>query len=335
MNATLGFVAFGLLVGVVGCASLARDAGKAVEPDMAFGVGIQGGADAEKCAQEACLAAQRALGKTPPKAVFLCDNFEGGREAVLRGAAKVFPSQITHGVVTYAQFTQDGAPADKSVAALALGGDDLHVTVECVPQVRDKEEEAGKALGEKFQPPPPGVTGGKLLILVGDCHVPKNQKLVAGVQSVLGKDVPIVGAAAKTTPDVCVYYQGKVVPQGALALLLTGNFRVGLAAASAGWNTGSPDDICRTAKEGLEAALKSLGTKPALVLAFDCGGRLGLISKGGPSYAGGELAQIKPLIGAAPLLALYGSGEIGHTQPDKPAEGVGFHIAYVLLSPRR
>jgi len=301
--------------------------------DVRFGAGISAKADPAAAAAEACAHAKAAIAPATAKCVLLCDNFGGQRAAVLKGACSVVPASVVHGVVTYAQFTNAAAPGKKSVAALAIGGKDVQVSTACVPSVRGKELECGAELGGKLKAVVEGARDGKLLILVGDCHVPKNKPLTQGVQQALGKDLAIIGCSAKTTKDVCVYNAGQQVAQGALAVLISGPFQIGLSAGTVGWDKGTPEQICESAGQTVATAVKALGAAPDAIIAFDCGGRRGLLLKGGQDMADGELKAIRKVIAPnVPLIAMYGSGEIGHVDGKTPSEGVGYHIAVCAIA---
>ena len=304
--------------------------------DVRFGAGISAKTDPAAAAAEACSQAKAAIAPAAVKCLLLCDNFDGQRAEVLKGACTIVPASVVHGVVTHAQFTNAAAPGGKSVAALAIGGEDAQVSAACVPNVRGRELECGAELGGKLKDAVEGAQAGKLLILVGDCHVPKNKPLTQGVQQALGKDLAIIGCSAKTTKDVCVYSGGKQVAQGALAVLISGPFQIGLSAGTVGWNKGTPDQICQSAGQTVDAAVKALGTTPDAIVAFDCGGRRGLLLKGRPSMADGELKAIRKVLAPdVPLLAMYGSGEIGHVDGKTPSEGVGYHIAVCAIAADR
>jgi len=301
--------------------------------DVHFGVGLSDEGGPEAAAAAACLAAQRAIAPAQARGLLICDNFEGEHAAVLTGACSVADASIVHGAVTFSQFSHDGAPADKSVGALAIGGNDVQVTAQAVADIRDREEASGVELGKRLAPAVENAQGSKVLILIGDCHVPRNEQLLQGVQDVLGDTLPIVGCSAKLAPDVCVYHAGELVEGGTIGVLVSGKFRLGLASASVGWRKGTSQQIASSAGAGVTAVMDDLQATPDLILGFNCGGRRGLLLKDDPTRVAGELDEIRRVLPeGVPLLTMYGSGEMGHVHRDEAATAVGFHIMLCAIA---
>ena len=58
----------------------------------------------------------------------------------------------------------------------------------------------------------PNAKDSDLVILMGDAHSPKNQYLLDGVQSIIGKNVKVTGGSiSKNNGLTYVYYRGKNV----------------------------------------------------------------------------------------------------------------------------
>jgi len=306
---TLMCVVAVLLAGV----SLA-EAAKAV----VSGNGISAAKDAKAAGAEAANKAKAALGDC--KATLVLVHYSGpmiGKAAqVAEGVATVFDKDIIYGCGAYSAITQDDNNA--TVAVLALGGD-AAVTAVVAEAPNPKQDVAcGTKLGEQLKDA--AAQGpGKVLLLFGACHIPRNNQVVKGICSVLGDTFPIVGAAAFADSVVA---KGEVVQaKSNVALLITGNFACGF-----GLNKDmSPDGLISSATKTFETAIGDKKDKVAIVLVFDCGGRRGamLKNKNFPK----ELEAMKAAAGKAPIFGFYGSGEMGCKATGAAPTGVGYHIS--------
>ena len=160
----------------------------------------------------------------------------------------------------------------------------------------------------------------KLMILFGNCHVPRNKPLTEGVQSVLGKELPIIGGAT-SGPSTDAFYQGEVRADVAVGILLGGDFKLAVCAKPGKGN----DAVIRTAVAATCDAAGKLPGKPALGFFFECAGRRATLKR-----LGDELAAIQGVLGEKlPLIGFYGSGEIG---PIKGVStGFGYHVVCCLI----
>lgn len=301
--------------GFVVVALLSARAGAGEALVAATGLGEE--RDPVACGRAAASRAKQGLGKHPAKCVLVFDSFPGGAKArVIEGVAAVFPRGIIHGCSAYGPLTEKGNPKARSVGVLALGGS---AEFDCASATGAKKDQA--AAGRKVAQALPKRADGALLVLFGDCHVPSNDKLVAGAKAVLGERFPIVGGAA---PGGLSYFRGEVLPDAAVGVLISGKVRVGCAARNAGGAQGVID----TARSGLRAATGPLGGEPTLVFAFDCGGRRGALGGRLPE----ELAAMKAVVGeGVPIFGFYGSGEIGPRDTGEPSRGVGYHVTYAAV----
>ena len=271
--------------------------------------------DAKAAGAQAAAQAKAALGDVKAKAVIVFDGPAiKDKEQMLEGVYSVFDPEIVCGCSAYNPITQQGNAGN--LAVLAIGGD-VQITV-AISDLEGGHEACGKRIGETLEK-----AAGRLLLLFGACHVPANDKLVKGVCSVLGEKFPIAGGAA--FQDV-VYHQGKVLRGQNLGLLLTGNFRCGLATKK----DMSPEGLINSAKEAFSEAIASGKGKVVLVLAFDCGGRRGKMGDNLPK----ELDAMKAAAGDAAIFGFYGSGEIGPADNDSPSRGVGYSISACAICDR-
>jgi hypothetical protein len=274
-----------------------------------------------------------------PKALIVTECFEDKAQKadVLKGIASVFPKEIIHGGSAYGMYTQEGVLDIDAVSILAIGGD-VGVDVAFVDHMgaaglslETQKEQLISALhrgGKKLAQQLPNTQGKTLLILMGDAHSPKNQYLLDGVQEVVGKTLPITGGSVcKNAGQNFVFTQGRLTQDSAIAILLTSTLKV----ASVGRQAKSNDQVISTAGEGAATAMKSIKDKLAVLLAFDCGGRMGKLDR-----LEDELTAIQASVGKdVPLYGCYCAGEFGpsdtaNAHTNTPM-GVGWHIMVSLL----
>jgi len=282
-----------------------------------------------------------AMGKTPLKAVVLSECFEDKeyKEKLLKGVCSVLPKDIVLGGATYGSFTQSGCTDFDSVCLLGIGGDGVSVAAALVTgmgvsklSMEDKRElieSRLRAAGAKLAKQLRKTDRDRLLILIPDAHSPKNQYVVEGAQKVLGGKFPITGGCVnKNAGQTFVYYRGQMHQDSAVALMLSGDFRVALAGRQAKEN----DKVISTAREGAEEALTRFKGKPTAVLAFNCAGRRSKLKN-----MDDELAAIQKAIGKdVPLFGCYCAGEIGpvdttEKKPDVLSGGAGWHVMFSVI----
>ena len=297
----------------------------AAEKSILTGNGYSELKDPRRAGAEAARKAKAALGDPKTRLVLVFDSVGKGakeKQEMLSGVASVFDPSIVYGCSAYAPITQDCNTG--TVGVLAVGGD-----VKLVPamaEVKDDDHEAcGKKIGQSLKTAGVPESTGRLVLLFGACHVPKNDALVRGLNSVLGEKFPVAGGAALRD---FLYYQGKVVSDRNLGLLLTGNFKCSFSARNA--PAKERDRVIAVAGEAAEQALGGKKDRARLVLAFDCGGRRGQMG----GEVDKELQAMRKAVGNTPLFGFYGSGEIGPKDNDSPPRGVGYHIVIcAILSP--
>lgn len=167
--------------------------------------------------------------------------------------------------------------------------------------------------------------GGRLILILGDCHVPADDALVAGLREVVGDAVPIIGGSAPLQGSV--YEAGQVRSGICTALLIEGPFTCGLSTRS-----GNGQEAILTSAAGAAGAASGAGTGDVLlVLAFDCVSRKQALG----SRADRERAALRSVSASAPLFGFWGSGEIGPPDSRSPARGVGASVAVCVLRDNR
>ena len=289
---------------------------------LVVGSGCSTAADPKSAGAEAARKARAALGDHKPRLVLVYNagKLGGKAPALLDGVASVFDPQVLYGCNGYAPLTHE--TSDATVAVLALAGGISVTAAVAETKGKDDDEACGRRIAEQLKAAAATKAPGKLLLLFGDCHVPRNGNLVKGVCRVLGENFPIIGGAAVGGR---LYVQGKVQTKANLGLLITGNFTCGFGLEK----DMSREGLIASARQALSEALAAGKKKPALVFVFDCGGRRGamLRNKNFPE----ELKTMKEVAGTAPLFGFYGSGEIGCPTAGAKPQGVGYHIAACAL----
>jgi hypothetical protein len=290
--------------------------------------------------KEAAALLKKAMGGTEPKVVvmFECYDELALKKKAVAAVASVFSKDIICGGANYGGYTQAGAHDSEAVLLMGIGGDGVAVTAALQADMgaqglsMDDDLEkltevlgvAGKSLASKI----PDVSNGKLMLLIADCHSPKNQLLMDGVQSVTGKKLPITGGSInKNDGQTYVYYRGGIYSDSAIAILLKGDFNV----AQTGRQAKDNAKVIATAQEGSATAVKDLKGKPFAAIAFDCAGRKGKLDD-----LSDELSAIhKSVDKSLPLFGSYCAGEYGPADTADLEKGVpygrGWHIMFTVL----
>jgi hypothetical protein len=308
---------------------MSAQAGPAVA--LVAGTGASTLADARAAGAEAASRARTALGDEAPKLVVVFAARSQLTPELVDGVAEVFDKTLITGCEGYAPLTAAGNFADQGheiksgVAVLALGGE---VGVKVVADIvrpedgKDGFAACGRRIGGQLQPAVAAASGGKLIFTFGNQHVGSNQPFVEGLFQALGTNVPVVGAAAGDGGAKEIV-RGKVVTGVNVAVLLSGNFKLGVGLS------GGNGDLVAKADESLTKAVKAQPGKPAMLLVFDCGGRRGDLFK--QKKLADELAAMRNIASGVPLFGFYGGGEIGMAALTEPAQGVGFSVACAAL----
>ena len=288
------------------------------------GTGYSELADGEKAGVEAAGKAKKAIGAVKPKLVLVFGMSQKFDQAnAVAGVATVFDPKIIHGCAGYNTITEEGNAG--TVSVLALGGE-ICVT----PIMADVEKKdylaCGKKIGEGLKKASEVKQSGKVVVLIGDCHVKSNDKVVKGITGVIGTNIPVVGGAAN---GGTTYFEGKVAGKAKnVGILITGDFLVGCSILNAGPADVHPNKIVAAAGQAFKNAVGDNLKHTAMVFAFDCGGRRGKMGKDRPE----ELKVMQKVVGTKmPLIGFYGSGEMGAKAYGQPSTGEGYHISACAL----
>ena len=306
-------------------------AGENARGVLTCGTGQSALSDAHLAGAEAAKLAQAALGHGKPKlvVVFAARRLVGSELAA--GVAEVFDRGLIYGGEGYSPLSEAGNFPDQGhtitngVAVLALGGDVyVQAVAEAVRQENGRADFAGcgRRIGEALKVATDRPAPGKLIFTFGNQHVGDNQPFVEGLLKALGTPVPVVGAATGGG-NAREIVQGAVTNGVNVAVLLHGNFKLGVGLSSGG------ADLVANTEKALIAACAACPGKPALALVFDCGGRRGDLVQ--QKKIADEFAVMKKIVPDSPIFGFYGGGEIGTTNVAAPSRGVGYHVAAAAL----
>jgi hypothetical protein len=297
----------------------------------------------ESAGKAAAESLKKGMAGAPLRAVIVSECFEDkeNKQRLLKAIGSVLPEQIIVGGATYGSITQAGCTNADSVCLLGIGGDGVGVSAALVTAMgtakltfetdRGKIEQLLHDAGAKLAGKLRRTDEDRLLVLIADAHAPKNQALVEGVQKVVGTQFPITGGCVnKNAGQTFVYFGGALHDDAAVALMLSGSFRVGLAGRQAKEN----DKVISTAQQSAAEALAAVkGKKPLATLAFDCAGRRSKLKK-----IEEELGAMQRAIGKElPLFGCYCAGEMGPVdspdqKPNALSGGAGWHVMFTIIA---
>ncbi len=291
-------------------------------------------------------ALKKAMGDTAPKVVLVTDCFDDKdlKTKVLQAVTAVFSKDVVVGFSGYGAFTQTGANDLDTVCVMGIGGKGIDVQLAFVKDMGGKDENGEslsfetdkdkltKALGDAGKNLAGQITkkaDSKLLIAIADAHSPKNQLFLDGLQEVIGKDFPVTGGSiSKNDGETFLYYKGELHSDSAIAIMLSGDFKVALTGRQAKTN----DAVIATAKDGAAEALKALDAKPIAMFAFDCAGRKGKLDN-----LSDELKAFQGVTGNdITLFGCYCAGEFGPADvkektPGVLSRGMGWHAMITFI----
>ncbi len=281
------------------------------------------------------------LGGVAPHAVLMMDCYDSVelKQQAIKGVSSVIDSKLIFGGAVYGVYTQEGATNMDGISLMALAGDGLEVQAALVTEMNASKvsmETQNELLKERLGAGGSAVVGqltnpkeSDLIILMGDAHSPKNQYLLDGVQTVVGKDVKVTGGSiSKNDGLTYVYYRGEMYSDAAIAVSLKGGFKIGAAGRQAKTN----NDVIATAAEGAKTAIDQLGNKKTYgLIAFDCAGRMGKLNE-----LTDEVNAIKKVVGTeTPIFGTYCAGEFGASDTKMGESGdmvgVGWHVMFSAL----
>lgn len=285
--------------------------------------GVAALSDPLRAGAQAAFRARQDLGEQRASLALVFDSVdrtEAAKRKLLDGVGWFFDGAVVYGCEGFGPLTQKSASGTVGVLAI---GEDVAVTSASAP-IAGGHRECGVAIGKALKAAVDrSKAPGKLVVLLGDCHVPADDDVAAGVQSVLGSTVRVVGGSAPLKGFV--YERGQVKSGICQGILLSGNFEVGCATLSGQ----GIDGIVEAARKACSQAVGTSASVTSLVLAFDC------VSRKQALGASADLERAALTLAGVPLYGFYGSGEIGPTDDAQPSRGVGGSVAVCAIRLRR
>jgi len=248
---------------------------------------------------------------------------------MLDSVATVFEKKMLFGCEGYSPLTNETNFHDQNVqangvAVLAIGGA-ININIASAHTVKDGGyEKAGIKIGSALKAVLNSDDSGKFLVTFGDQHVGgPSAELVNGLRQELGKNFPIVGAAAGQS-NAKEIVAGEICEATNVGVLISGGFTLGVATSS------YTEDLPTTTTYAISSAMSQSKGKPVMAFLFDCGGRRGKMV--GQKQLKAEFDNMKNGLGDIPFFGFYGGGEIGPVDRNSPSKGVGFSVATAVIS---
>lgn len=307
---------------------------------IAAGVGHSFSEDSFEAGRQAVDAALASMKGVPPKVAIVFAARARFNDQLIAGIATQIPADLIVGaechspLVSSSNFHETGRGGDHAnalngVAVLVLGGStEVSMAFETLPaQPAQADVEAcAHTLGATLKSNIHTANHENVLITFGFQTLggKMNEALVRGLVDGLGTQLPVIGGSSGFHPTTSrIVYKGQRYENGNVALLLSGDFEICSAL-----ETGKEAEL---ADKALKAVLAQDRDKVALVLAANCCGRRGAMTR--EKTMATEAGYIKSNMGTIPLFGLYGGGEIG-TTPDGQIQAVGYTFSAMAIRTR-
>ena len=279
------------------------------------------GLDVAALAQTAAERAKDRLDGVPAKAVIVHSFTPYPADKVLEGVARVFPREITSGGPVYGVITEDGNV--HSVGVMAVGGGVEVTTV--IASMDGGAIKAADTLAAGLQDAltRAGSNGwSSAAIVFGDCIQPRDGALLKQLAAKVGADLPVSGGASAGG----VYYQGAVVSNSVVAVLMSGPFELGHALLG---SSGARDakDLLRLSRSAADQAVGGATNRVGFAYVANCVSRRNALGKLLPD----ESLAFRAATGEAPVFGFYGNGEIGRNSADEPSAGATHSIGVTVF----
>ena len=231
-------------------------------------------------------------------------------QGILDGVAESFDKKILYGFTNHGNFSQKRKR--ECVGVLALGGD-IKTTTAKVALRKGEAEAAYTVLAEALEAQYIKAAGkGRLILLLGP-YPPgtSGQQVMNGFANVLGKDVQIFGTMTPfREPEEFFFqcFQGEVLQNNLVAILLTGEFTCSFAMGEA--TPESPEKVIASAETAIVTAIgKEKKDDAILMLLDDSVGRIHYMEK-----TKQKAEEVKTLTQTTqiPIFGWCGNIQVGH-----------------------
>lgn len=173
---------------------------------------------------------------------------------------------------------------------------------------------AGRELFEKFSPGP----GARLLIILGTLHTPRHTWLTEGIKEVVPKEFHVIGGAGADFGGI--HFGGKRIPNAALGVMISGEFKVGVSGEK-----GAKDTPSQLRGHFTRAWGQIRGGKPRLVLYFGCASWYSRKREE-------QHAVVKQMFKQIPVFGQFAGGEIGRWSKDGKVQGTTDTCVVAIVS---
>jgi len=258
------------------------------------------------------------LGNTKPATVIMAECFseKAQKEEALKGVISILGKEVVVSMAVYGIYTETGAKDRNAVGLLAFTGEGVTARQALSEPIQGDFTNVAKRLAQKL----PVKDDAKLMLVLADCHSPRNQYFLDGLQSVYGTTLPMAGGSAnKNAGFNWIGQAGDLKTDVGLILALNGSFKV----IQTGDQARDNDAVLKTAEETATALRE--GAKASLKGAFffDCAGRKGKLE----SIEEEQEAIAKGLGKGVPFFGIWCAGEIGVAKDSQGVPvGRGWHI---------
>lgn len=259
------------------------------------------------------------------------------RMAIVNGLAESFDRNSIYGAAIHG-FMQDNTSRG-DIGVIALGG--IKMTPVKVALEAGKEEASYTALAEALKAPyAEAKDKGRLVLIYGEC-VPRtnNEKIMSAFTAALGKDVQLFGSPAPNVPFT--YYQGELLNNTLVAILITGDFTCNFAMADAAVTVGDqnqdPDRMVESAEKAMKSAVGDKKESAALIFVAYSVTRdhsMNKMFKERPT-AKADLDKVVRGGITAPLMTIMDDLEIGHPATGEPAVAKEDQFSVCVISGKK
>ena len=258
---------------------------------------------------------------------------------IVNGLAESFDRNCIYGATVHG-YMKDNTSHGENIGVIALGG--IKLTPVKVALEAGKEEASYTALAESLKAPyAEAKDKGRLVLIFGEC-VPRtnNEKIMSAFTTALGKDVQLFGSPSPFASFT--YYQGELLNNNLVAILITGDFTCNFAMADAspvkvGNQYQEPDKIVESAAMAMKSAVGDKKESAALIFvaySFTRDHSMGKMREKRPTGPADLDKAVRDGL-TAPLMTIMDDLEIGHPATGEPAVAKEDQFSVCVISGKK